>query len=126
MWNIDYTYIKDWLDALDNQSVALIFASLECLAQEGPSLGRPLVDTLNNSTIANLKELRPPSSGASEIRIIFAFDPTRSAILLLGADKSKGKNNKSKWSNWYKKAIPEAERIFSMHVDKLKEGDGDV
>lgn len=42
--------------------------------------GRPLVDTIAGSAIPNMKELRPGSVGMSEIRILFAFDPWRSAI----------------------------------------------
>jgi len=58
------------------------------LREEGPTLGRPLVDRLKATKIHHLKELRPGSRGRSEIRIIFAFDPTRSALLLLGGDKA--------------------------------------
>ena len=97
MWNVEYTYIEKWLDTLDEDAVSMIFASLELLQEEGPNLGRPLVDTLTGTKIRNLKELRPASPKGSEIRIIFAFDPKRSAVMLLGGDKSKGKNNKEKW-----------------------------
>ena len=68
------------------------------------ALGRPLVDTITASKIKNLKELRPGSSGTSEIRILFVFDPWRSAILLLAGDKS------GRWNRWYAEAIPRAER----------------
>jgi hypothetical protein len=50
-------------------------------------------------------ELRAGSRGRSEIRIIFAFDPTRSALLLLGGDKA------GKWERWYRENIPIAERL---------------
>ena len=56
--------------------------------------------------IHNLKELRPGSRGRSEIRIIFAFDPTRSALLLLGGDKA------SNWARWYRENIPVAEQLY--------------
>ncbi len=123
MWNVEYAYIEEWLDSLDNRTVAMIFAALERLQDEGPNLGRPLVDTLTNTQVKNLKELRPASPKGSEIRIIFAFDPKRSAIMLLGGDKAKdkakGKGNKSKWSEWYKRAIPKAERIYEEHLRKI-------
>ena len=119
MWPIDYSYIEEWLDTLDNRSVAMIFASLERLQEEGPALGRPLVDTLSNTQVKNLKELRPVSPKESEIRIIFAFDPTRSAIMLLGGDKAKGKSGKQKWNEWYKRAIPKAEEIYKEHLKRL-------
>jgi Phage derived protein Gp49-like (DUF891) len=53
----------------------------------------------------NLKELRPGSSGTSEVRILFVFDPWRSAILLVAGDKS------GKWNRWYAEAIPRAEQL---------------
>jgi Clp amino terminal domain, pathogenicity island component/Phage derived protein Gp49-like (DUF891) len=56
--------------------------------QAAPALGRPLVDSIAHSEIRNLKGLRPGSAGHSEVRILFAFDPWRSAILLTESDKS--------------------------------------
>ena len=53
-------------------------------------MGRPLVDTVEHSRFPNMKELRPASPGRSEIRILFAFDPVRRAIMLLAGDKSAG------------------------------------
>jgi hypothetical protein len=57
--------------------------AIYALSRSGPALGRPLVDTITGSKIKNLRELRPGSSGSSEIRILFVFDPWRSAILLV-------------------------------------------
>ena len=124
MRQIDYDYIVSWLDALDAQSVAHIFAALELLEREGPTLGRPLVDTIKGSAFGNMKELRPASPGSSEIRILFAFDPGRRAVLLLGGNKAKGKNGKAKWSNWYKQAIPKADALYRHHL--MMKGDPDV
>ena len=124
MWTIDYDYIIPWLDEQDDETVACIFAALEILQQQGPSLGRPLVDTLKGSRLSNLKELRPTSTGRSEVRILFAFDPSRSAIMLLGGDKSKGKSGKVKWSGWYKKAIPQAEELWRDHLRRIGGTDG--
>lgn len=120
MWEINYKYIENWLDAQDNETVALVFAALEVLRDVGPDLGRPLVDTITGSSVRNMKELRPASSGSSEVRILFAFDPTRQAVMLLAGDKSRGKRGRQRWSGWYKKAIPEAERIYKQHLAKLE------
>ena len=73
MWNIEYTYIEKWLDTLDDVAISMIFAALERLQEEGPNLGRPLVDTLSNTEVKNLKELRPVSPKGSEIRIILCI-----------------------------------------------------
>ncbi|NGM17545.1 type II toxin-antitoxin system RelE/ParE family toxin [Eggerthellaceae bacterium zg-893] len=124
MWSIEYEYIVDWLDKQDAETVAHVFAALELLERHGPSLGRPLVDTLAGTKIRNLKELRPASSGSSEVRILFAFDPKRKAVMLLAGDKAKGKNARRKWSGWYKQAIPRAEEIYALHVRRLEETDG--
>jgi hypothetical protein len=53
--------------------------------------------------MANMKELRPPSGGRSEVRILFVFDPWRSAVLLVAGDKS------GQWARWYRSAIPQAD-----------------
>lgn len=120
MWEVDYTYIEPWLDKQDLATVAHVFAALEVLKVEGPTLGRPLVDTLEHSKQSNLKELRPASPGSSEIRILFAFDIERQAIMLVAGNKAKGKNKKAKWDGWYKTAIPEAEELFAKHQRQLR------
>lgn len=124
MWEVEYEYILDWLDQQDEDTVASIFAALELLQQKGPSLGRPLVDTLKGSIIKNLKELRPASPENSEIRILFAFDPQRKAVMLLAGDKSTSRSIKAKWSGWYKHAIPKAECIYQEHLSRLGEYNG--
>ena len=70
--------------------------------------GDGLVDRLKATKIHHLKELRPGSRGRSEIRIIFAFDPARSALLLLGGDKA------GNWARWYRDNIQLAEQL---HID---------
>jgi hypothetical protein len=74
-----------------------------------------LVDTVTGSKIRNLKELRPGSSGTSEVRILFVFDPWRSAILLVAGDKS------GKWNRWYAEAIPRAEQLYEVYLKERAE-----
>ena len=90
----------------DLGSATLAAQAVAALREDGPSLHRPLADRLKGSKIHNLKGLRPGSRGRSEIRIIFAFDPTRSALLLLGGDKA------GNWERWYRENIPIAERLY--------------
>ena len=61
-----------------------------------------------------MKELRPGSSGKSEIRILFAFDPIRQAILLVAGDKS------GQWQRWYRKNIPIADELYDWHLEQLR------
>ncbi|MGH3426059.1 MAG: type II toxin-antitoxin system RelE/ParE family toxin [Candidatus Dormibacteraceae bacterium] len=105
-----------WLHELrrqDRETAQLVGAAIEVLKADGPGLGRPLVDTIKGSSIKNLKELRPGSSGSSEVRLLFVFDPEQQAVLLVAGDKS------GQWKQWYRKAIAEAEAAYT---DYLKEG----
>lgn len=120
-WEIELGYIETWLDEQDDETFVHILEALEMLKSQGPALGRPLVDSITGSKAKNLKELRPASPKGTEIRILFAFDPVRHAIMLVAGDKSKGKSGKAKWSGWYKKAIPEAERLLKHHIEELRQ-----
>jgi hypothetical protein len=80
------------------------------LERSGPAEGRPLVDSITASRIASMKELRPPSAGRTEIRILFVFDPWRSAVLLVAGDKS------GQWDKWYRMAIPRAEQLYEDYL----------
>src|SRR5947207_14571438 len=98
--------VEEFLDALyeaDRDSHRLVIQAILVLERNGPTLGRPLVGSITASRIPNMKELRPPSAGSSEIRILFVFDPWRSTILLVAGDKS------GQWNSWYRAAVPEAE-----------------
>ena len=116
-WAIKLDLIRDWLDEQDSETAACIKMALEVLKDRGPALGRPLVDTASYSKYGNMKELRPASPGESEIRIPFAFDPARRAVMLLAGYKAKG-TSRLKWSRWYRKAVPEAERLFARHLEE--------
>ena len=91
-----------------------ILAVSRVLQQFGPQLGRPRVDTLNGSHHTNMKELRF-SAADGEWRVAFAFDPTRSAILLVAGDKS-GVSEKK----FYRRLIAKADERFDAHVSRLK------
>jgi hypothetical protein len=99
---------------LGQASYELVVAAIELLGEIGPQLGRPLVDTVVGSRHRNMKELRPGSSGRSELRILFAFDPKRQAIMLIAGDKA------GNWNKWYRKNIPIADDRFDHHLENLK------
>jgi len=77
-WEILLTpEVEAFLDELyesDPVSHQLVNQAILVLERNGPAEGRPLVDTITSSRIANMKELRPPSAGCSEIRILLVFD----------------------------------------------------
>jgi hypothetical protein len=110
-WEIRVTNeLLAWINTLDERTRAQIVDAIDRLAEAGPALGRPLVDSIAHSSVRNLKELRPGSAGRSEVRILFAFDPWRSAILPTGGDKS------GDWRGWYRRAIPHAEELFAGYL----------
>lgn len=117
-WEILLTEgVEAFLDALydsDRDSHQLVNQAILVLERNGPAEGRPLVDTVTASRLPNMKELRPPSAGRTEVRILFVFDPYRSAVLLVAGDKS------GQWSRWYRAAIPEAERLYEDYLDSRK------
>lgn len=113
MWSVDVQLISGWLDSLDRGSWRQVIAAIEILADRGPQLGRPLVDTVSASRHRNMKELRPGSSGASELRVLFAFDPERRAIMLIAGDKA------GDWARWYRKNIPLADDFFDRRLEDL-------
>ncbi len=111
---MDLSLVEGWLDALDDRSVEQVLAAIEILAERGPNLGRPLVDTVTSSRHRNMKELRPGSTGRSELRVLFAFDPERQAILLVAGDKA------GDWQRWYRKNIPVADDLLDAHLRRLQ------
>lgn len=75
--------VRAWIEEADSDTHLRIVAALDALADVGPGLGRPLVDTIRGSSLINLKELRVGTA-----RILFVFDPWRASILLVAGDKS--------------------------------------
>lgn len=109
--------VRDWLRALragDPTTRRLVAEAIDCLLDDGPALGRPLVDRISGSRLHNLKELRPGSTGTTEVRILFVFDPTRNAVLLIAGDKS------GRWNKWYAEAIPAAEAAYTSYLKGLQ------
>lgn len=87
------TEVDEWFTSLvvaDPQTAALVEDAVDNIVEYGPSLGRPLVDTVAGSRVHNMKELRPGSTGRSEVRILLVFDPKRRAILLVAGGQSRG------------------------------------
>lgn len=91
-----------------------ILALSRLLQQFGPQLGRPRVDTLNDSGHANMKELRFSAAGG-EWRVAFAFDKKRRGILLVAGDKSGGSEKR-----FYRELIRKADDRFDAHLARLR------
>ena len=114
MWSVDIQLVTGWLASLDQDSREQVVAAVELLEERGPMPGRPLVDTIAGSRHRNMKELRPGSSRRTELRILFAFDPERQAILLVAGDKA------GDWKGWHKRNIPVADDLFTEHIRRSR------
>jgi hypothetical protein len=117
-WEVSlHPEVEAWYLALcenDPETADLIEDAIDQLADEGPALRRPLADRVKGSRYHNMKELRLPSSGTTEIRLLFAFDTRREAIFLAAGDKA------GNWEGWYRQAIPLADERFTRHLAELE------
>jgi len=109
-WGAERTDEFDsWWQTLTDSEQRKVVASVEALQELGPSAGRPLVDSVEGSRHSNMKELRVTQT----MRIFFAFDPKRVAILLIGGDKA------GKTKRFYKRMIPIADSIYQQHLQTM-------
>ncbi len=109
MWEVVETPdFSEWRESLPKQHQARVLFLQRLLAEQGPSLGRPHVDTVSNSRHANMKEMRPTDT----LRGFFAFDSQRRAVLLCGGDKA-GKGGER---TWYRQKIRKADTLFDRHL----------
>ena len=111
-WQVEFTdQFGAWWDTLSAEQQFALEKRVDLLAESGPSLGRPVVDSIHGSRHANMKELRTSEDGA--LRVLFAFDPRRMAILLIGGNKS------GRWEEWYREAIPIADDLYDEHLVEI-------
>jgi len=101
-----------WWNGLNSSEQTSVRESVEFLAEAGPKLGRPDVDTLKGSKFPNMKELRVQHQGRP-YRVFFAFDPRRTAMLLVGGDKT-GKKR------FYEEMVPKADTIYAEHLREIE------
>lgn len=98
-----------WFDGLDVQATKAVVHGVDLLAQMGLALGHPYSSAIGGSAIA-LRELRI-QAGGRPLRVFYAFDPARQAVLLIGGDKT-GDNR------FYETMLPKAERIWKEYLDE--------
>lgn len=114
MWEVEVTdELKDWRQELSDVQREALTERIDLLAECGPDLGRPIVDRIQASRHHNTKELRAAQGGA--LRVLFMFDPRRTAIMLLGGDKS------GQWNAWYETAVPAADDLYDAYLNELRD-----
>ena len=112
-WDVEITdEFKSWWKTLDEgeqESVATIIQSLQA---KGPSLPFPYSSDVRGSRHGRMRELRIQHSG-KPYRVLYAFDPRRVAILLLGGSKAGD-------DRWYERHVPEADALYDSHLNELR------
>ena len=98
-----------WLQQVSPTERNRLLARAELVAEQGPGLGRPVVETIKGPRHPNMKEIR-----SGTIRVLFAFDPVRQAVLLIGGDKE------NRWESWYRQNIPIADDLYDEWLIELK------
>jgi hypothetical protein len=113
LWSTERTEeFNAWWQTLGQTEKRMVAASIKKLRSDGPTTGRPLADTVKGSRHANMKELRPTGT----IRIFFAFDPRRKAVLLIGGDKA------GRTKRFYRQMIAKADKIYDAHLRRITKG----
>ncbi len=113
MWEVEYTdSFGVWWDELTEGQQVAITAVVGLLEERGPALTRPFADSIKGSRHPNMRELRVQHAGAP-LRLLYAFDPRRVAILLVGGDKS-GDNR------WYDIFVPIADTLYDEHLREIE------
>lgn len=112
-WDIEYTdEFGDWWARLTVGEQESVSASVQLLGQFGPALGFPHSSGIKGARHGNLRELRVQYAGRS-FRVLYAFDPRRCALLLIGGDKT-GQDR------WYEIHVPLADRLYDEHIETLR------
>jgi len=112
-WEVEYTdQFEHWWNGLSPDEQEDVAVKVGLLEQRGPALGRPHVGTIKGSKHPNMKELIVQHAGRP-YRILFAFDPRRFAILLIGGDKTGN-------DRWYDEYVPIADRLYDEHLETLR------
>jgi hypothetical protein len=112
-WEVEYTdAFEAWWDQLDEAEQESVDASVELLEKQGPALSFPHSSQIAGFKHGKLRELRIQHRGRP-YRVLYAFDPRRTALLLLGGDKTGN-------SRWYEQHVPRANALFRSHLVRLK------
>ena len=112
VWNVEYTdEFEKWWNDLTPDEQESVSASVELLESYGPSLGYPHSSDVRDSRHGQMRELRTQHQG-NPYRTLYAFDPRRTAILLIGGDKTGD-------DRWYKTNITIADKLYDVHLKEL-------
>lgn len=113
-WEVEYTdEFGQWWSGLSEDEQEPLDASVRLLEERGPTLGFPHTSAVNGSRHGNLRELRT-QHGGRPFRTLYAFDPRRSVLLLIGGDKTSD-------DRWYDVYISIADQLYDEHLRQLQD-----
>lgn len=111
-WDVEYTdEFGSWWDGLTEAEQEDVTAYVTLLEKKGPALPFPYSSGIGGSRHAHMRELRVQHAGRP-YRVLYAFDPRRTAILLLGGDKTG-------YDRWYEEYVPRADALYDEHLAAL-------
>jgi hypothetical protein len=111
-WPVEYTdEFGVWWDKLTEAERASTDAHVRKLEQRGPNLPFSFSSGIAGSRHAHMRERRV-QSGGKPLRVFYAFDPRRMAILLIGGDKTGDKR-------FCERMIPIADDLYDAHLAEL-------
>lgn len=114
LWEVEYTdEFEEWWNSLTENEQSEVQASVKLLSVLGPGLKFPHSSGVVQSKHSRMRELRTQCEGRP-FRTLYAFDPRRVAILLIGGDKTGN-------DRWYEEFVPKADRIYDRHLQELQE-----
>ena len=113
-WEVEVTdYFESWWNDLTEAEQEDVAAMVELLESRGPQLPYPFSSGIHGSKHSHMRELRVQHRGRP-YRVLYAFDPRRTAILLLGGDKTGN-------DAWYEENVPIADRLYDEYIEELKQ-----
>jgi hypothetical protein len=114
VWEVEFTdEFAQWWDTLTEGAQEAVDAKVLMLERCGPNLSYPHSTAIKGSRYP-LRELRVQYQG-DPLRVVYVFDPRRTALLLLGGDKTGD-------DRWYEKFVPLAEKLYLSHLETLEPG----
>jgi hypothetical protein len=114
MVEIEFTdEFERWWETLDAETQDSIAVKVRLLEEQGTNLGSPHSSDIKGSRHGRMRELRVQHK-TKPYRILYAFDPRRVAVLLLGGDKTGN-------DRWYEENVPTADRLYDQLLEELRE-----
>src|SRR5262245_62091623 len=112
-WEVEHTHtFCDWWEVLNEAEQESVAASVRLLEEYGPYLRYPHSSQIHGSRCGHMRELRIQHEGRP-YRVLYAFDPSRTAILLLGGDKTGN-------DRWYDEHAPMADTLYDEYLRDVK------